>query len=307
MTQTIAQALLAAALDASDARVLMRHALAVDAVYLVAHDRDVLTPAQCSAFDALVVRRRAGEPVAYITAMREFFGLEFQVAPAVLIPRPETELLVEWALEKITRTAEARVLDLGTGSGCIAISIAHERPRTKVTAVDSSSDALDVARVNAQRLLLSTTTISAFPHQGGGRSLLAPSPLMGQGGGANLSFVQSDWFSALVGQRFDLIVSNPPYIAAGDAHLAQGDLRFEPAGALSSGKDGLDAIRLIVTAAPQYLQAGGWLVFEHGYDQAARCRAWLEAAGYTQVFSHCDLAGIERISGGRLDAIPSKS
>jgi len=278
MTQTIAQALLGAALDASDARVLMRHALAVDAVYLVAHDRDVLTPAQCSAFDALVVRRRAGEPVAYITGMREFFGLEFQVAPAVLIPRPETELLVEWALEHIAPAAQPRVLDLGTGSGCIALSLAHERPRAQLCAVDCSEAALDVARSNAQR------------HRIG-----------------NVTFLHSDWFAALGTQRFDCIVSNPPYIAAGDAHLAQGDLRFEPAGALSSGKDGLDAIRLIVTAAPQYLQAGGWLVFEHGYDQAARCRALLEAASFTQVFSHCDLAGIERISGGRLDAIPSKS
>jgi len=278
MTQTIAQALLGAALDASDARVLMRHALGVDAVYLVAHDRDVLTPAQCSAFDALVVRRRAGEPVAYITAMREFYGLEFAVTPAVLIPRPETELLVEWALEHIAPAAQPRVLDLGTGSGCIALSLAHERPRAQLCAVDCSEAALDVARSNAQRHRIGSVT-----------------------------FLHSDWFAALGTQRFDCIVSNPPYIAAGDAHLAQGDLRFEPAGALSSGKDGLDAIRLIVTAAPQYLQAGGWLVFEHGYDQAARCRARLEAAGFTQVFSHCDLAGIERISGGRLDAIPSKS
>lgn len=278
MTQTIAQALLGAALDASDARVLMRHALAVDAVYLVAHDRDVLTPAQCSAFDALVVRRRAGEPVAYITAMREFYGLEFAVTPAVLIPRPETELLVEWALEHIAPAAQPRVLDLGTGSGCIALSLAHERPRAQLCAVDCSEAALDVARSNAQRHRIGSVT-----------------------------FLHSDWFAALGTQRFDCIVSNPPYIAAGDAHLAQGDLRFEPAGALSSGKDGLDAIRLIVTAAPQYLQAGGWLVFEHGYDQAARCRARLEAAGFTRVFSHCDLAGIERISGGRLDAIPSKS
>ena len=278
MTQTIAQALLAAALDASDARVLMRHALGVDAVYLVAHDRDVLTPAQCSAFDALVVRRRAGEPVAYITGTREFYGLEFAVTPAVLIPRPETELLVEWALEHIAPAAQPRVLDLGTGSGCIALSLAHERPRAQLCAVDCSEAALDVARSNAQRHRIGSVT-----------------------------FLHSDWFAALGTQRFDCIVSNPPYIAAGDAHLAQGDLRFEPAGALSSGKDGLDAIRLIVTAAPQYLQAGGWLVFEHGYDQAARCRARLEAAGFTQVFSHCDLAGIERISGGRLDAIPSKS
>ena len=278
MTVTIAQAQAASALEATDARVLLRHALGVDAVYLIAHAGDALKAEQQKQFAALAERRRAGEPGAYITGTREFYGLEFAVTPAVLIPRPETELLVEWALEHIAPAAQPRVLDLGTGSGCIALSLAHERPRAQLCAVDCSEAALDVARSNAQR------------HRIG-----------------NVTFLHSDWFAALGTQRFDCIVSNPPYIAAGDAHLAQGDLRFEPAGALSSGKDGLDAICLIVTAAPQYLQAGGWLVFEHGYDQAARCRARLEAAGFTQVFSHCDLAGIERISGGRLDAIPSKS
>jgi release factor glutamine methyltransferase len=278
MTVTIAQAQAASALDATDARVLLRHALGVDAVYLIAHAGDALNAVQHEQFAALAARRRAGEPVAYITGTREFYGLEFAVTPAVLIPRPETEGLVEWALEKIAPAAQARVLDLGTGSGCIALSIAHERPRAQLCAVDCSEASLEIARSNAQR------------HRIG-----------------NATFLHSDWFAALGTQRFDCIVSNPPYIAAGDAHLAQGDLRFEPARALASGTDGLDAIRLIVAQAPQYLQAGGWLAFEHGYDQAARCRQLLQAAGFTQVFSRRDLAGIERISGGRLDASRSKS
>jgi len=278
MTVTIAQALAASALDATDARVLLRHALGVDAVYLIAHAGDAMNAAQHERFIALVARRRAGEPVAYITGTREFYRLEFAVTPAVLIPRPETELLVEWALQRFAPEAQSRVLDLGTGSGCIAISIAHERPRADVCAVDCSEAALEVARSNAQRHRL-----------------------------GNVTFLHSDWFAALGTQRFDCIVSNPPYIAAGDAHLAQGDLRFEPARALASGTDGLDAIRLIVAQAPQYLQAGGWIAFEHGYDQAARCRQLLQEAGFTQVFSQRDLAGIERISGGCLDASQSKS
>lgn len=278
MTATIAQALAASALDAGEARVLMRHALGVDAAYLIAHGDEALTSAHSIAFDALVARRAAGEPVAYITGVREFFSLEFAVTPAVLIPRPETELLVEWALEKILPSAQARVLDLGTGSGSIAISIAHERPRAQVAAVDCSDAALALASANARRHRL-----------------------------ANVAFTSSDWFSALAGRRFDCIVANPPYIAAGDAHLARGDLRFEPAAALASGSDGLDAIRLIVAAAPQYLSAGGWIAFEHGYDQAQRCRRLLQDARFTQVFSRADLAGIERISGGRLDATEVKS
>ena len=278
MKLTIAQAQAEAPLDASDARVLMRHALGVDAAYLIAHGDEALTSGQSETYGALVARRAAGEPVAYITGWREFFGLEFAVTPAVLIPRPETELLVEWALETVADTVASQVLDLGTGSGCIAISIAHQRPRAQITAVDYSDAALTVANANARRHRL-----------------------------ANVTFRTSDWFAALGGKRFDCIVSNPPYIAAGDAHLAQGDLRFEPAGALASGSDGLDAIRLIVATAPQYLNAGGWLAFEHGYDQAERCRRLLQDAGFMQVFSRRDLAGIERISGGCLDAALSKS
>jgi release factor glutamine methyltransferase len=273
MTVTIAQALAEAALDAVDARVLLRHVLAVDAAYLVAHDRDVLSPAHEKAFSALISRRRAGEPVAYITGTREFFGLEFQVTPAVLIPRPETELLVEWALTQIDAGGATTVLDLGTGSGCVAIAIAHECPQARVIALDCSDAALAIAESNARR------------H-----------------GAGNVCFRSGDWFGAVAGERFDVIVGNPPYIAAGDGHLTSGDLRFEPAGALASGHDGLDAIRLIVAAALRYLNDGGCIALEHGYDQAARCRDLLAAAGFGRVFSSRDLAGIERLSGGCLDA-----
>lgn len=273
MTLTVARALAESTLEPADARVLLRHALGVDDVWLIAHDQDLLSPEQIERFAALVVQRRAGEPVAYITGVREFYGLDFNVAPAVLIPRPETELLVDWALEHIPTGANLRVLDLGTGSGCIAISIALARPHALVVALDSSLAALDIARGNARR------------HHA-----------------ANVKIGKSNWFGAVAGERFDVIVANPPYIADGDAHLAQGDLRFEPAGALASGSDGLDAVRAIVAAAPAHLRRGNWLAFEHGYDQAARCRALLEAAGFTQVFSRRDLAGIERISGGCLDA-----
>lgn len=264
--------------DAFEVRVLLRHALEVDDAWLIAHGSDGLTPEQLEKFAALVVRRRAGEPVAYITGTREFYGLEFRVTPAVLIPRPETELLVDWSLERITPGANLRALDLGTGSGCIAVSIARERPQTLVIALDSSMAALDVARSNAR-----------------------------QHGVGNLKFGRSNWFGAVAGERFHVIVANPPYVAADDPHLSAGDLRFEPASALASGADGLDAIRCIVAAAPAFLRDRGWLAFEHGYDQAPRCRALLEEAGFTQVFSRTDLAGIERISGGCLDAPESKS
>ncbi len=278
MTLTVARTLAESTLEPADARVLLRHALGVDAVWLIAHDRDAVSSEQIDRFAALVVRRRAGEPVAYITGVREFYGHDFNVAPAVLIPRPETELLVEWALERILPGANLRVLDLGTGSGCIAISIALARPHALVVALDNSLAALEVARSNARR------------HHA-----------------ANVKIGKSNWFAAVAGERFDVIVANPPYIAAGDPHLSAGDLRFEPAAALASGADGLDALRAILAAAPAHLRKGGWLAFEHGYDQAARCRALLEAAGFTQVFSRCDLAGIERISGGCIDATSNNS
>ena len=268
--QTIAQALDSARLDPIDARALLRHVLGVSDAYLIAHSSQVLTEAQSELFAALAARRGAGEPVAYIVGAREFFSLEFKVTPAVLIPRPESEMLVEFALEHIVPDRAQRVLELGTGSGCIAISIAKYRPSARVVAAEHSTAALAVARENAQR------------H-----------------GVTNLELMQSDWFSALAGQCFDLIVANPPYVATGDPHLAQGDLRFEPAAALVAGADGLACIRLIIAAAPQYLNGGGWLAFEHGYDQAARCRELLARAGFKERFSRTDLAGIERVSGGK--------
>ena len=269
MNHTIGQAFRTAQLDPVDARALLRYALGVDDAYLIAHSGDALSDAQRERFAALAGRRSAGEPVAYITGAREFFSLEFKVTPAVLIPRPETETLVEFALERIAPDSAQRVLDLGTGSGCVAISIAKHRPHARVVAVDCSTAALAVARENAQR------------H-----------------GVTHLELTISDWFGALAGRKFDLIVSNPPYVAGGDPHLAQGDLRFEPPGALAAGADGLDCVRLIIASAPQYLNGGGWLAFEHGYDQAARCRELLAKAGFEEVFSRADLAGIERVSGG---------
>jgi len=269
MSLTIAQALATARLDPVDARALLRHVLGASDAHLIAHSGQVLSDAQSERFAALVARRSAGEPVAYIVGAREFFSLGFKITPAVLIPRPETEALVEFALERIGPDSVRRVLDLGTGSGCIAISIARHRPRAQVVAVDSSPAALAVARENARRHAVT-----------------------------NLEVTASDWFSALAGRKFDLIVANPPYIAAGDPHLAQGDLRFEPPDALAAGADGLDCVRLIIASAPQYLGDGGWLAFEHGYDQAARCRELLATAGFKEVFSRADLAGIERVSGG---------
>ena len=273
MSPTIAQALATARLDAVDARVLMRYACGVDDVYLAAHGDAVLIPSQHTKFAALVARRVAGEPVAYIVGSREFFSLEFKVTPAVLIPRPETELLVECALEYLRPERACCVLDLGTGSGCVAIAIARHRPRARVVAADRSVAAIDVAQENAARHAVT-----------------------------NVELLESDWFAALGDQRFDVIVANPPYIAAGDPHLMHGDLRFEPATALVAGNDGLACIRAIVASAQGHLQRGGWLVFEHGYDQAARCRDLLTAAGLDAVFSRTDLAGVERVSGGRRSA-----
>ena len=273
MPPTIAQALATARLDAVDARVLLRYACSVDDAYLVAHADAVLSAAQHAAFGQLVARRAAGEPVAYIIGSREFFSLEFKVTPAVLIPRPETELLVECALECVDPERACHVLDLGTGSGCVAIAIARHRPRARVVAADRSVVAISVARENAARHAV-----------------------------ANVELLESDWFAALGDQRFNVIVANPPYIAAGDPHLMHGDLRFEPATALVAGSDGLECIRAIVASAHRHLECGGWLVFEHGHAQAANCRDLLSAAGLDDAFSRADLAGIERVSGGRRSA-----
>lgn len=250
---------------------LLQRVLAVPRSHLLAHPEQVLTPAQQAAYDGLLQRRMRGEPIAHILGEREFFGLNLKVTPATLIPRPDTELLVELALQRIPAHGRFRVLDLGTGSGAIALSIAHARPEAEVTAVDASAAALAVARENALRL-----------------------------GIRNAELVQSDWFAALEGRRYGLIVSNPPYVAAGDEHLAQGDLRFEPASALVSGADGLDDIRRIVGGAGRFLEDAGWLLLEHGYDQASAVRALLEQCGFIEVFSATDVAGIERVSGGKL-------
>ncbi|MBA3023440.1 MAG: peptide chain release factor N(5)-glutamine methyltransferase [Gammaproteobacteria bacterium] len=253
----------------SEVQVLLQTALGVNRAYLLAHPERVLTEQELSRYQASLQRRLQGEPLAYILGEREFFGLNFKVTPATLIPRPDTELLVELALARIS-SAGCRVLDLGTGSGAIALAIAHARPDAEVMAVDASEPALSVALENARRLQI-----------------------------RNTSFVSSDWFSALAGQRFDLIVSNPPYIAENDRHLAQGDLRFEPATALASGSDGLHDIRRIISEAGAHLAAGGWLMLEHGYDQAEQVRALLLKAGFKNVRSDKDLAGIERVSGGQ--------
>lgn len=212
-------------------------------------------------------RRVAGEPVAYIVGWREFHGHRFRVTPDVLIPRPDTETLVDAALALVPGDASARVLDLGTGSGCVAISIALARPLAQVVATDSSPAALAVARGNAQALEA-----------------------------RNLRLLAADWYAGISG-RFDLIVSNPPYIAAADPHLATGDLRFEPADALSPGGDGLDALRAIIAGAPAHLRASGWLLVEHGWDQGEAVGSLLAAAGFAHRSTHHDLGGHHRVSG----------
>ncbi|SFR88731.1 release factor glutamine methyltransferase [Dyella sp. OK004] len=252
-----------------DAEALLLHVLEKRRSWLIAHDTDVLDAKVIAVYDALVARRAAGEPVAYITGRRGFWSLELEVTPATLIPRPETELLVELALRHLPSDQTLQVADLGTGSGAIALAIAHERPRAQVSAVDVSAEALSVARRNAQRL-----------------------------GIGNVRFVQGSWMTPLSNESFAVIVSNPPYIEADDPHLGQGDLRFEPAGALASGADGLDAIRQIVAAAPAHLQPDGWLLMEHGWDQGPPVRALLAAAGYVDVETVRDLEGRDRVSGG---------
>ncbi|HSI22213.1 MAG TPA: peptide chain release factor N(5)-glutamine methyltransferase [Methylophilaceae bacterium] len=266
-----------------DAQTLLRHALGVTRAWLIAHADHALGSEDQARFNSLLQRRLRGEPVAYILGSREFYGLDFSVAPGVLIPRPDTETLVEAALRLILentlsshpssasgREHPMRILDLGTGSGAIAIAIAVNRPTSAVTAVDQSEAAVSIARQNAEKL-----------------------------GATNLRLLQSDWFSALTGERFDFIVSNPPYIASADPHLSQGDLRFEPSSALASGTDGLDDIRQIVATAPAHLERGGWLLLEHGYDQAERVARLLKEAGYTEIGHAPDLAGIQRITWGR--------
>jgi release factor glutamine methyltransferase len=254
-------------LERLDAQLLLLHALGradSDRAWLLAHDADRLAADAYAAFAALCARRATGEPLAYIVGRKEFFGLDLRIDRRVLVPRPETETLVEWALETIDE--RAHVIDLGTGSGAIALALKHARPQARVEAVDQSAAALDVARENARRLSL------------------------------DVRFAAASWL-ANNDERYDLIVSNPPYVADGDPHLAA--LQHEPLGALQSGPDGLRDIRTIVAQAPHHLQRGGWLMLEHGWDQAEAVRGLLRAAGLREVASRRDLAGIERCSGGR--------
>ncbi|QNP39857.1 peptide chain release factor N(5)-glutamine methyltransferase [Lysobacter solisilvae (ex Woo and Kim 2020)] len=259
-----------ARIDAVDAEFLLVHVLDRPRSWLFAHRDDPVPDGVAAAFAALVARRAQGEPVAYLTGRRGFWRFDLAVTPATLIPRPETELLVELALERLPIERALRVADLGTGSGAIALALAHERPRAQVLASDASAQALAVARTNAQALGL-----------------------------ANVGFREGDWFAPLAGECFDLIASNPPYIALDDPHLGEGDLRFEPAAALGSGADGLDAIRRIAAEAPAYLQAGGWLLLEHGWDQGAAVRGLLLAAGFVEVATERDLEGRDRVTLGR--------
>lgn len=267
---TIGGALRLPPIDPLEARILVAHALRLTRVQLITQSDRTLSADDAAQISALFNRRIAGEPIAYITGEREFFGLMLHTTPDVLIPRPETELLVELALERLP--PNGRVLDMGTGSGAIAIAIAHSRPDAIVTALDVSIASLAIARRNAER------------HK------------------AKVRFIQSDWFSALADEQFDLIVSNPPYIEKHDPHLTQGDLRFEPIDALSDHDDGLAAIRRIARDASAHLVNGGWLLIEHGYNQANSVRRLLKDQGFRDAASWQDLAGIERITGAMAQA-----
>jgi release factor glutamine methyltransferase len=269
-------------LDRLDAQLLLLHALGkhgTERAWLLAHNTDLLPDTAQQLLDAYLLRRRRGEPVAYITGYKEFYGLDLQVDARVLVPRPDTETLVDWALEVLevieeipVGTDPISVIDLGTGSGAIALALKHTRPKMQVSAVDSSADALAVAQANAQRLQL------------------------------DIAFFQGCWLQGVqrVQQKFHAIVSNPPYIPAQDPHMAA--LTYEPLGALASGADGLDDIRTIIQQAPAHLHASGWLLLEHGYDQATAVRSLLAEADFAHVQSRRDLAGIERCSGGQITA-----
>ncbi|MDX1376172.1 MAG: peptide chain release factor N(5)-glutamine methyltransferase [Burkholderiales bacterium] len=268
MSVTIGEALRGAGIDAREARLLLAAAARLPEARVAAHPEQPLEASDRERFEDWAARRRRGEPVAYLTGWREFYGLKLAVTPAVLIPRHESELLVERALAALPARHTGRVLDLGSGSGALALAIKHARPAARVVGVEASAAALAVARGNAARL------------------------------GLDLEWRCGEWFAAVPGGRFDLIVSNPPYVAQGDPHLGEGDLRFEPQAALVGGADGLDAIRLIARAASAHLAPGGWIFLEHGFDQAEAVRACLSAAELQAVETWRDLAGHPRVSGG---------
>ena len=271
---TIRQAIEQSGLVPVDANALLAFVVGNTRAWLIAHAKDPLSPNDAARFFALARRRRSGEPVAYLIGEREFFGLPLFVTPNVMIPRPETETLVERALARLRIDGEPRVLDLGTGAGPIALAIGRERPNARIVATDISEAALRVAGTNARRL-----------------------------GILNVEFLQSDWYAQIGtpphAPSFDMIVSNPPYVAAGDPHLGDGDLRFEPMVALTPGGDGLSALATIVEGAMGRLVAGGWLLVEHGYDQHDDVRSLFERAGFTDFESARDLAGIPRVFAGR--------
>jgi release factor glutamine methyltransferase len=264
---------------AMEARLLLQQVLGVNRAWLIAHANDALQTNRDAEFQALLTRRLAGEPIAYLIQQREFYGLTLRVSPATLIPRPDSETLVDAALEKIPHpsTKPITVLDLGTGSGAIALAIAHNRPQASVLAVDASDAALAVAQDNASELKLS-----------------------------NVQFALSDWYANLAEQRFDLIVSNPPYIAKNDPHLSQGDLRFEPLSALTSGQDGLDDIRQITEQGLIHLMPQGWLMLEHGYDHGVAVRELMAQAGLVEIATRQDLGGNDRVTLGKNPLIVSQ-
>lgn len=265
---TVGQLLAGAPIDRREAEILLLACVERDRTWLFTHSDEVLTPAQAARWQDWLQRRQAGEPLAYLTGRRDFWSLTLTVSPAVLIPRPDTELLVELALARIEAGDDRRVLDLGTGSGAVALAIKSSCADADVTAADVSQQALEVAMGNGGRLDLP------------------------------VRWVRSDWFAAFAGERWPLIVSNPPYIRASDPHLSQGDLPAEPIGALASGQDGLEALRHLIDAAPAHLEPGGWLLLEHGYGQGADVRALLTDRGFVQVSTQRDLSGHERVSGG---------
>lgn len=254
---------------AREAEILATHALGRDRAWLFAHSDDAVDAARADAAMSLALRRASGEPIAYLIGRREFWSLDLRVTPDVLIPREDTELLVRTTLRHCPQGEKVDIADLGTGSGAIALAIANERPRARLVALDSSMAALDVARSNAKRLRI-----------------------------GNVEFVHSDWFEAIKERRFDIIVSNPPYIASNDAHLSTGDLRFEPAQALSSGLDGLDAIRRIARESPAHLRNGGMLAVEHGFEQGAAVGELLTLNGFVEIYTERDIEGRERVTGG---------
>ena len=265
----VKEALRAFGTDYRDAELLLLHSLGRDdRSWLIAHDHDELTTDVIAMFSSLSDERLKGMPLAYLLGYREFWSLKLKITRDVLIPRPETELLVEWAVELASQYDLQSMLDLGTGSGAIALAVQHDLPHLSVTASDVSKLALRVARQNAQDL------------------------------GLPVEFVESSWFGALAQRRWALIASNPPYVAADDAHLQQGDLRFEPNTALTDGGDGLSSIREIASKAPNHLEAGGWLLIEHGYDQASDVRSILKLNGFSKVSLRHDLAGRPRVTGG---------